>query len=63
MTKEQIKQQAEIFRDMYKMGVIEREEAKEKVTPYIEMFNKKSKEIAKKYNQKPRTISFAQYCR
>lgn len=60
---EQIKEQAFIARDSYKAGFISREEAKRLIMPYINAFNDKSKEIAKKYNMKPKTISFIGFCR
>lgn len=60
---EKIKEQAFLARDSYKAGFIDRKEAKKLIAPYIDMFNDKSREIAKKYNMKPKTISFAGFVR
>lgn len=57
------KENAEKGKMLYKMGEIDRNQAKEYILPYIEEFNAKSKEIAKKWNQKAKTISFATYIR
>lgn len=59
----EIKAQAEIGKFEYKTGLINREEAKEKIQPFIDAFNAKSKEVAKKYNQRPRLITLASYLR
>lgn len=40
-----------------------REEAVERIKPYADAFNAKSKEIAKKYHQKPGRFSLAAYLR
>lgn len=61
--KEEIKARAFEARDSYKAGFITRNEAKEAIMPYIKMFNDKSKEIAKKYNMKPKMIGFAGFVR
>lgn len=47
----------------YYQGYISYEEAKVKIMPYIKAVNKKSKEIAKKYNMKPRLVSMGDYMR
>lgn len=60
---QELKLQAEKYRDLFHAGVVSRDEAKEKIMPFIEAFNKKSVEIAKKWNQKPRKISFIKYIR
>ena len=44
-------------------NLISREEAKKEIQPFIEYANKKAVELAKKYNQKPRKISFIAYVR
>lgn len=54
---------AEEYKALYRMKEVSREEAKEKIMPYIETFNNKSTEIAKKYGMKPKTISFAKFIR
>jgi hypothetical protein len=60
---EKIKAEAFLAKEMYKVGSITRAEAKTLIMPYIEAFNAKSKEIAKKYNQRAKTISFAGFVR
>lgn len=45
------------------LGVIDYEEAKKEAAPYIEAFNNKSKEIAKKYNQRPKMLNVAGFFR
>ena len=62
MTNE-IKEVAEKGRVLYNSGQISRDEAVEMITPYINACNEKSKELAKKYNMKPKKITFAQYIR
>ena len=47
----------------YKKGLITRAEAKTDIEPYIKLFNNKSMEIAKKYNMKPKKITFAGFIR
>lgn len=58
-----LKEQAEKGKALYKTGQISRNEAVEMVAPYINAFNAKSKEIAKKYNQRAKLISFATFMR
>ncbi|UDY80734.1 hypothetical protein [Geobacillus phage GR1] len=48
---------------LYKTGKINREQARAEIEPYINLFNKKSKEIAKKYNLKPKMLTFASFVR
>lgn len=59
----QLKEQAEKGKALYRTGQISRNEAVEMVAPYINAFNAKSKEIAKKYNQRPKLINFAGFVR
>ena len=54
---------AKMAADMYKIGQITREAAVEAIRPYEEEFNKKSAEIAKKYNRKPKKFSIAGFLR
>lgn len=66
MTKEQIliaKEKAELAKMNFKHGFITLEEAKKTVKTYIDMVNTKSKEIAKKYNQKPKLVTVASFMR
>ncbi len=63
MTFEDIRFAAFEARAMYKAGLIDRATAKEKIAPYVDAFNLKTVEIAKKYNMKPKKISFAGFVR
>lgn len=66
MTKEQIDElrlQAEEGRLLYNSGLISREDAIERISPYIRAYNEKCLTIAKKYNVKPKKISFAVFVR
>lgn len=63
MTNKELKSVAENARSLYRSNLITREEAKERIEPFIEAYNKKSKEIAKKFNQKPKTISIISFLR
>lgn len=60
---EELKNRAFDARESYKSGLITREEAKDDIKPYIDVFNKRSKEIAKKYGMKPKTITLAGFLR
>ncbi len=57
------KARAEIARLKYGTKQITREEALEEIMPYIDMVNKRSVELAKKYNQKPKKVSFNVFVR
>ncbi|MDR2833841.1 MAG: hypothetical protein LBV67_09005 [Streptococcaceae bacterium] len=59
----ELKQQAEQARTLYRIGKLSRNEAKEQIEPYVTAVNKKSVEIAKKYNQKPRLVSVIGFMR
>lgn len=48
---------------LYLTGNITRKEAKLQLKEYEEFFNKKSIELAKKYNQKPVKFSFISFMR
>lgn len=66
MDKEKIKilkAQADEAKASLKLGFIDYAEAKKMASPYVKAFNEKSREIAKKYNQRPRTINVASYLR
>lgn len=58
-----LKDTAEYARMMYRLGAITREEAAERIMPYANAFNAKSKKIAQKYGQKPGRLSLAAYLR
>ena len=59
----QLKSTAEYYCDLYRLGKIDREKAKEYIMPYLDYVNTKSKELAKKYNQKHKKITFSYYIR
>lgn len=61
-TKE-LKTQAEIARAKYRSNYISRDEAKEQIMPYLDSVNERSRELAKKYNQKPKLVTFTAYVR
>nr|DAF40847.1 MAG TPA: hypothetical protein [Caudoviricetes sp.] len=58
-----LKNEAEKARVLLRSGIIDLTEAKVKVKPYIDLVNKKSKEIAKKYNQRPRMVTASSFLR
>ena len=60
---EKMKRVAESAKALYHRNVISREEAKKDIEPYINAFNEKSKEIAKKFKQRPMKISFSKFVR
>lgn len=57
-----LKTKAEQARTLLRIGEIDFDEAKKLVKPYIDLVSK-SKEIAKKYNQKPRLVSVSGFLR
>lgn len=59
----EIRANAEKARDEYRMGLISLDEAKKMIKPYKEMFDIKSRELAKKYGVKPRYLSYVSYLR
>lgn len=59
----ELKTLAEIARANYRANIITREEAKEQIMPYIDAVNARSKELAKKYNQRPKLVNFSSYVR
>lgn len=58
-----LKSEAEKYRFLYQTNKITREEAKEHIVPYIDAINKKQKELAKKYNQKVKQVTFISFVR
>lgn len=56
-------QKAQEARSLYLYGKITRGQARALCEPYIEAFNDKSKEIARKYGQRPKFISFSTFVR
>lgn len=59
----ELKGMAENARTLYRSNLISREEAVERIEPFVIAYNKKSKEIARKYNQRAKTISIATFLR
>lgn len=59
----ELKDKAERGRNLYRMGIIDRNEAKQAIEPYIIAVNERSKELAKKYNQRPRLTNFNAFVR
>lgn len=60
---EELKLKAECYRDLYRMGKIGIEEAKENILPYLQEINQATLRIAVKYNQKPKRITFSTFVR
>jgi len=58
-----LKSQAEEYRYLYQINQVTREEAKEYITPYINAINDKQKELAEKYNQKVKKVTFISFIR
>lgn len=56
-------QTAQKARTLYHLKQISREEAKLEIMPYVDAFNKKSKEIAKRFNQSPKLTTFSNFIR
>jgi len=50
-------------RNKYVAGYISKEEALKDINPYIEFFNKKSAEIAKKYGRRPQKLNVNYFMR
>ncbi|ODD23709.1 hypothetical protein BB699_04365 [Listeria monocytogenes] len=60
---QRLKDKAHTAKMKYHRNLIDRETAKKQIIPYAEAFNTRSKEIAKKYNQKPKLLSVAAFLR
>ena len=60
---ERAKAKAIEARDRYLSGLITFKQAKEEMREYIDLFNRKSIEIAQKYNQKPKKLSVGDFLR
>ena len=58
-----LKETAEYARMLYRKGKFNIVVAKALINPYLDAVNAKAKELAKKYNQKPRKVSFYAYVR
>lgn len=60
---QELRAQAEEAKALYNIGKMTRAEAKAIIEPFIKMANERAVEIAKKYNMKPKKISFIAYVR
>ena len=63
MTREALYDKAIKARSMYRSGLLTRKEAIKEIEPYTIMYNEKSKEIAKKFNQNPKLMSIPAFLR
>jgi hypothetical protein len=54
---------AQKARTLYHLKQISRDEAKMEIMPFIEVFNEKSKQIAKKFKQSPKLMTFSNFVR
>lgn len=61
--KEDIKARAEETRALYRMGVIDRKEAKERIKEYEAEFNAACAKIAAKYKKRPYKFNFNAFMR
>lgn len=59
----EMKLRAEHASYLYNIGAITREEAKKEIMPYLNKVNEKAIEIAKKYNQRPKKVTFNTFVR
>ena len=59
----ELKGRAELAKVKLLYGEISYEEARLMVKPYVDLFNEKSKEIAKKYNVRPKMTSVSNFLR
>jgi len=58
---ELVKARAMETRDKYLAGLITNKEARVELKKYIKLYNAKAKEIAAKYNRKPKNIHVAEF--
>lgn len=58
-----LKHEADTAKGLYRLGRITREEALEKVKPYIDEANRRGTEIAKKHGMRHRKITVAGFMR
>lgn len=59
----ELKECAENARRLYRLGKFNIVVVKALIKPYLEAVNAKSIELAQKYNQKPKKVSFYAYVR
>lgn len=58
-----LKAQAFEAKNKFMVGELSRDEAKKFVEPYLEAVNARSKELAKKFNMRPKLVSFSGFMR
>ncbi len=58
-----LKCNAEYYRALYCLGQCSREVAKEEIMPYLDKVNEKAKELAKKYSQRYKPVTFNAFVR
>lgn len=59
----EMKAKAEHASFLYNIGKLSREDAKEDIQPYLDAVNKKQEELAKKYKQKVKKVTFNTFVR
>lgn len=59
----QLRDQAERGRSLYRSSEITQKEAKEMVQPYLDAVNERGKELAKKFNVRPKKVGFKGFVR
>lgn len=62
-TAEQNQELVSRVKRLYNTGAIDRDTAKAMLADFLDAHNKKSKEIAKKYNMKPKFLNFTSLMR
>lgn len=58
-----LREAADQAKNEYAFGQITREQAQERIQPYLDAVNEKSKEISKKYGKKHKDVSFIGFIR
>lgn len=58
-----LKEQAFEAKKNFMIGMLNRDEAKKLIDPYLAAVNKRSKELAKKFNMRPKLVSFTGFMR
>lgn len=61
MKKEELKQQAEYYRNLYRSGHIDYDTAKNMIQPYLNMLNTDYRNITKAYGRIYKEITFSEY--
>lgn len=62
-TIEILRNTAQNAKSEHAVGLITREQAKERIQPYLDAVNEKSKELCKKYKRKHKDVSFIGFIR